>query len=397
MPALGMAQATGRLVAWLRPEGASVAAGDPLMEVETDKTRVEIEAPASGVIAGVLVGPDEEVPVGARLAWILAPGEAVPAAGSPVGASVGAHAGGPASAAGEAAATLPGPAPAAGASGPGRGSGARVAASPRARRLAAERGVDLARLEGSGPDGARVAADLARGAGAGPEISPLRRRMAEHTARVWATTPHFFLARDVRARRLVEWQTALRRRTGLPVTVTDLLLRTCAAALRSHPALRDHWEAGRVRRNRDGHLGLAVATHRGLLVVVVRDAGDLDLAQLVAARQTVIERARSGRLHAQDLEGAAFTVSNLGPQGVDRFGAVLPERQSAILAVGRVRETVVAVAGQPRVEPTLSLTLSCDHRVLDGAQGAAFLAEVVELLEEPALLLEPGHAALDHP
>ncbi len=383
MPALGMAQDTGRLVGWLRAEGSSVAQGDPLMEIETDKSRVEVEAPASGVVAGVRVHPDEEVAVGTVLAWILAPGETVPSTEStpPTPTAPGSTA--------RSAAPSP-PLAVGGTAAPGASQ--RPLASPLARRLAAERGLELAGRAGTGPGGAVVAADVtAPGpvtAGSGGEPGPLARQMAEHTTRVWTTTPHFYLSRDVRARRLRDWREAVRRRSGLPVTYTDLLLRVAGKALAGHREMLGYWDGGGLRHHPAVHVGLAVSTPRGLLVVVVRDVPSLDLPQLVAAREAVVARAQAGRLRAADVEGAVLTISNLGMHGVDRFGAVLPEEQSAILAVGRVRDAVVPVDGRAAVEPILSLTLSCDHRVLDGVQAATFLGTLCESLEEPALLLD---------
>jgi len=383
MPALGMAQDTGRLVGWLCAEGAAVTQGEPLMEIETDKSRVEVEAPATGVVAGVRVHADEEVAVGTVLGWILGPGESVPSAASAPPAPA---APGPTAPIAEPRTPPPTAGPAA-ADGPHR-----LLASPLARRLAAERGLELSGRTGTGPGGAIVVADLpATGTvavGGAEEPGPLARQMAEHTTRVWATTPHFYLSRDVRARRLRDWLAAVRRRTGLRVSYTDLLLRVVGATLAAHPEMLRYWVGGGLRRHPAAHVGLAVSTPRGLLVVVVRDVPSLDLPQLVAAREAVVARAQAGRLRAADAEGAALTISNLGMHGIDRFQAVLPEEQSAILAVGRVRDAVVPVDGRAAVEPILSLTLSCDHRVLDGVQAAGFLGALAESLEEPALLLD---------
>ncbi|HEY6538986.1 MAG TPA: dihydrolipoamide acetyltransferase family protein [Candidatus Dormibacteraeota bacterium] len=383
MPALGLAQETGRLLRWIKAEGQDVAVGDLLMEIETDKSAVEIEAPAAGTLSGVRVAPGEEVAVGTVMAWLLAPGEELPAAATveeapPPELADPQSTSEPASST-EAAAPL---------TVPGEG---RLAASPLARRLARESDVTLAPGGGSGPDGAFVAADIGRLAGA-VRVAPgnARHRTAVHTTAVWTTTPHFYLSRDARAGRLCYWLQALRRRSGLRVTYTDLLLRLVGSTLRQFPNLNDYWVDGQIQ-HRDGvGVALAIATERGLLLSTIRDPDLLSLAELTRARESMLERAQAGKLSASDATPASITISNLGMFGVDRFQAVLTEGQSALLAVGRIRDEVVAVAGRPSVEPVISVTLSCDHRVLDGAVAAPFLGALVEYLEQPELLLDPG-------
>lgn len=378
MPALGMAQDTGRLLRWLQPEGATIVSGDPLMEVETDKATVEIEATAAGILAGILVQPGTEVPVGTVLAWIVEAGESVP-----TGPSVQLEAA-------TARLTLPRRADKSDsgeilAEAPGQ---EKVLASPLARRLARERGVPLPGRRGHGPNGAVLARDLPSQLGqvAADPGSVLRQRMAQHTTEVWTTTPHFYLSRDILADRLVGWRDALRRRTELPLTLTDLLLRATGAALVDHPDLLEYWSSDGLQRHPGVHLGLAVATDRGLLVVTIRDVPELSLEELLAARQAVVARAQAGQLHADDLMSAAFTLSNLGMYGVDRFQAVLPRNQSGILAVGRLQDQVRPRGGRVSVEATLPLTLSADHRVVDGVQAAGFLRTLADYIEEPALL-----------
>jgi pyruvate dehydrogenase E2 component (dihydrolipoamide acetyltransferase) len=214
--------------------------------------------------------------------------------------------------------------------------------------------------------------------------------MAIHTTQVWTTTPHFYLGRDVRARRLRDWRGALRQRSGQPVTVTDLLLRTVGAALREHPEMSDYWKDGEIHHREGVAVGLAIATTRGLLLATLRDPDRLGVTGLVAARGELVGRAQAGKLARTDLEPASITISNLGMFGVDHFQAILTEGQSSLLAVGRIRDQVIPIDGQPAVEPVLSLSLTCDHRVLDGALAAPFLAALVEYLEEPALLLDLG-------
>ncbi len=429
MPALGMAQDTGKLIRWLKAEGDTVAKGDLLMEVETDKATVEIEAPASGTLANVTAKEGDVVPVAEVIALILAPGEIAPSEtpqvepptpaatpDRPDGAKSG-HTRKPT---------------AAGLASPvavrvaeehhvnlkqvkardgeritkadvlahidARHKGGRlVAASPKARRLAAERGLALDGLAGSGPGGAILAADvLAAPAGAGAlkssevlETSRAWRTMAERLSATWAAVPHFYLARDVDATRLAAWREHNMHRGDAPkITVTDLLIRVAAAALKRHPRVNSSWNGQGITRNSEVNVGLAVAVDEGLLVPVIHQADRLSVAEIATARQGLVERAKAGRLRLDDLQGSTFTLSNLGMYGVDAFNAIINPPEAAILAVGRIADRVVPVAGKPEVRPMLTLTLSCDHRVIDGARGAEFLESVAALIEEPLGLLD---------
>ncbi len=369
MPALGMAQESGRLLRWIKRPGEQVAAGDLLMEVETDKSAVEIEATAAGVLGGVLVAEGEEVAVGTTLAWILAPGESAPERNPDELASPRPPAAPPERAGPPL--TAPGP------------TGGRVPASPLARRLAAERGVRLSPGAGTGPGGAYLAADVSVAA---PGGEMPRRGTAASTTSVWTTTPHFYLSRQVRARALGALLQTLRRELAVRVTYTDLLLRAAALGLRLHPEISGYWEGGEVRHRATTSLGLAVASPGGLLLATIPEPDVLSIAELAQARERAVARAQQGRLRGADLEPAALSLSNLGMLGVDSFAAVLAPAQSALLAVGRIRDVVVARDGRAVVEPATELTLSCDHRVLDGAVAAPFLAEVAELLEQPERL-----------
>jgi len=380
MPALGMAQETGKVLRWWRSEGEEVRQGEPLLEVETDKANVEIESPASGVLARVLAREGDEVPVGQVIGWILLPGEEpseLPAA--PVSAPAAAAAAvsteevlGPP--------TVAEPAP------------VRPRASPKARRLAREMGVDLRSVQGSGPGGAILASDLQRLTEAAPasELPHVWKLMAERTARAWSTVPHFFLQRDVRADRLVAWHQALRQRLQVELTYTDLLVKLVATALRAHPEVNARWEDGRIRRLPDVNVGIAVATEHGLVVPVVHRADELPVERIAQRRAELVDRARAGRLRPEDVDGGTFTISNLGMYGVDRFLAVVNAPQAAILSVGRLADRVVAEEGRPVVRPTLSLGLACDHRVLDGARAARFLETLAGWVEEPLALLDFG-------
>jgi pyruvate dehydrogenase E2 component (dihydrolipoamide acetyltransferase) len=383
MPALGMAQETGKVLRWLKAEGDEVAKGEPLMEVETDKVTVEIEAPTDGLLAGLRAAEGADVPVGEAVAVILAPGEALPENGS--------------SPAPEQAPATAAPVAAAAVETPQREARRRLA-SPKARRLAAEQGIDLDVLgEGSGPGGAVVAADvvaspaaaLATAAVGGQQpLSRIWSIMAERTAQSWTSAPHFYLLREADAGRLASWRSVARDRLGRDVSVTDLLVRATAAALARHPQANAAWDDGSIRLNGEVNVGIAVAVEDGLVVPVVHGADRLGLGEIAARREDVVSRAREGTLRPEDVERGTFTISNLGMYGVDAFNAVVNAPQAAILAVGRIVERVVPVDGAPGVRPRIALTLSCDHRVIDGARAAQFLSELAALIEEPAGLAD---------
>jgi pyruvate dehydrogenase E2 component (dihydrolipoamide acetyltransferase) len=371
MPALGMAQETGKVLRWLKADGAAVAKGEALLEVETDKVTVEIESPGEGTLAGVSAAEGAEVPVGTVIALVLADGEVLAATPSSPSES--------AEAAEEPAAVAPAEAPVA----PVLASPAgRRLASPKARRLAQAAGIDLDAIAGSGPNGAVVAADVeaARGAPAA-EIGAVWQRMAERMARAWQEVPQFVLTRDVDA-------SALQSGRGEGVTVTDLLVKHCAEALVRHPRLTMSWRDGDLVPGPGVNVGIAVATDEALVVPVVHGADRLSLAEISARRQEIVAAARAGTLRPEDVQGGAFTISNLGMYGVDAFQAIVNAPQAAILAVGRIVERPIAVHGGLAVGPVLTLTVTFDHRVVDGARGAEFLDTLAELVEAPASVAE---------
>jgi pyruvate dehydrogenase E2 component (dihydrolipoamide acetyltransferase) len=377
MPALGLAQETGKVLRWLKEDGQDVAKGEALLEVETDKVTVEVESPADGTLGGLRAAEGDDVPVGEAVAFVLGPGESAPQL-EPITADMPAAARETPAAVGSELAAEPRP--------------RRRLASPKARRLAREQGVDLDSVTGSGPHGSVLAADLEAGAsdGAGAlETGAVWQRMAEHVARAWQTVPHFFLVREVQAARLQGWREAARAKPGCDaLTVTDLLVRICAAALRDHQRVNATWQDGGVVAHEQVNVGLAVATDEALVVPVIHGADKLGLADLVARRKELVEAARAGRLTPDDVQGGTFTISNLGMYGVDGFLAIVNSPQAAILAVGRIADRVVAAEGEAAVRPAMTLSLSFDHRVVDGARGAQFLDTVAALVEEPAGLVD---------
>jgi pyruvate dehydrogenase E2 component (dihydrolipoamide acetyltransferase) len=410
MPALGMAQETGTIIRWLKQPGDRVESGEPLMEIETDKATVEIEAPASGSLARVTAQEGDEVPVGTAVAVIVADGEAPPAEPGP-----------------QAEAVQPAAPPAPPVTSPIaariaaehdvdlskiRRDGGRItkqdvvaylnaqsrpaearlpAASPKARRMAAERGLELDILTGSGPAGAVLTQDVLAAAGtmapaqARVDLTATWRTMARRVTESWSTVPHFTLTRRIRADALLDWLERGRRQSGAKITVTDLLASQTAQTLRAHPRVNVSWIQGELVRQPEVHLALAVATDHGLVAPVLHRAADLELSELASLRAELVAKARNGQLDPADLQGGTFTLTNLGMFGVDAFQAIINPPQAAILAVGRIAEQVVAVDGEARVANVMTLSLSCDHRAVDGAMAAQFLDALAAGLEDPPI------------
>jgi pyruvate dehydrogenase E2 component (dihydrolipoamide acetyltransferase) len=401
MPALEMAQESGKLIAWRKKEGETIAKGEPLLEVETDKAVVEVESPADGILAGIKAREGDVVPVGQTIAWIVEPGEKPPAESADMasGRRMDAKAAAPAAAVGTKT-----EAPA------GSAAGARI--SPKARRLAKEHGIDLAGVRGSGGDGEILAEDIlalvnsAASRGAGPvgaenpqaearateNLSQVARLMAERTAQSWTTAPHFFVTRDADATALVAaretFGPAIESERGVRLSHTDLLVAAVAHALEKHPRVNASWTGSGIRLNPEINVGIAMAVDDGVVTAVIPAANRKHLGEIAVLRRDLAERARGGKLRPADITGATFTISNLGMYQVDAFTAIIVPPQAAILAVGRISDRVVAVNGQPAVRPMMTLTLSSDHRVLDGARAALFLNDLVSSIVEPKALLQ---------
>ncbi|HJS99307.1 MAG TPA: dihydrolipoamide acetyltransferase family protein [Terriglobales bacterium] len=385
MPALEMAQETGKLISWLKKEGQEVAKGEPLLEVETDKAVMEVEAPGNGILAGIKVQEGDVVPVGQTIAWLVAPGEKPPVEAAP--AVTAARAGAPATRA--AAAPVASAAPA---------TSARAKISPKARRLAREYNVDLSQVQGTGPDGAITTDDVLAAVQpatsaptSAPEpaseaLSPVARLMAERTTQSWTTAPHFYLIRDVDATALVGVRARLaqvvEKECGAKLSHTDMLVALVSRVLTKHPRLNGTWTGSSVQTNREVNMGVAVAVKDGVVSVVIPNADKTLLVEISAHLRDKAERARAGKLHPADISGATFTISNLGMYDVDSFHAIITPPQAAILAVGRIADRLVVVNGKPEVRPMMTLTLSCDHRVVDGAQAALFLKELAQAIHD---------------
>ncbi len=373
MPALEMAQETGKIISWLKKEGDAIAKGEPIAEIETDKVVLEVEAAADGVLAGVTAAAGDVVQVGKTIAWIVAPGEK-----APVETQTSAPAARTMSEQPRAASTVTTAAPI---------SAPKVEAkvSPKARRMAQELGVDLSQLVGTGPGGTISGEDVERAAGAKkaepapsgtPALSSIARLMAERTSQSWTTAPHFFLVREIDASGLI----AAREKYGRSITHTDLLVALVARTLAKHPKMNASWTGAGIQFNPNVNISIAIAVKDGVVGAVIPNADTARLADISARRQDLAERARAGRLHPPDVSGGTFTISNLGMFGVDAFSAIITPPQAAVLAVGRIADRVVAVNGLIGIRPILTMTLSSDHRVVDGAQAAAFLKDVAETL-----------------
>jgi len=393
MPALEMAQETGKLIAWRKKEGDRVVKGEPLLEIETDKAIVEVEAPADGVLAGIKAAEGAEIPVGQTIAWIVAPGEQPPSE-SPTEAAPAARA------VSQSKIESSHAAPIATAS----TSAASAKISPRARRLAKELGVEIAGVRGSGPGGEILASDIQAAAspatsasqppksGGRIEVpSSLGRIMAERTTQSWTTVPHFFVSRDIDASALDKYRESIvgeiERTQQVRITHTDLLVALVARVLLKHPRLNASWTAEGIRLHDHVNMGVAIAVNDGVVAAVMPNAHTATIAEIALQRRELTERARAGKLRPADISDATFTISNLGMYQVDQFSAIITPPQAAILAVGTMADRVVAVEGKPAVRPMMTLTVSCDHRVADGARAAQFLSDLANAASEPAKIL----------
>jgi pyruvate dehydrogenase E2 component (dihydrolipoamide acetyltransferase) len=403
MPALEMAQETGKLLAWRKKEGEAVKKGEPLLEIETDKAVVEIEAPGDGFLAGVTAYEGAVIPVGETIAWLVAAGEKVPAV-KPIAVP-------------SARATNVAPAAERTASAAAKGAAAPMAAStqttsqisPKARRLAKELGVDTSGLTGTGPDGTVTAEDVQAAdakkstptssaampsssqasspvSQAGGSLSQIARLMAERMTHSWTTVPHFFLTRDVDCTELMAAHKRLgpviEKSNGAKLTVTDLLIAAVARAIAKHPIINASWTGTGIRHNSEINISLAMAVRDGVVGAVIHKADSAKLGEISTLRRDLAERARANRLRPADITGGTFTISNLGMYQVDAFVAIITPPQAATLAVGTIADRVVPVKGKPAIRPMMTMTLSSDHRVLDGARAAEFVTTLAEAIQK---------------
>jgi pyruvate dehydrogenase E2 component (dihydrolipoamide acetyltransferase) len=401
LPRLGQGMETGTIVRWLKSEGEAVAKGEPLFELDTDKVTQEVEAEASGVLLRIAVA-EGEVPVGRTVAFIGSEGEAVPdvpqeAPPTPASNRLLQADSEPVS---ETAAV---PEPVAPSS-----SNGRIKASPLARRLAREQGIELSSVRGTGPEGRIVAEDVERTEAGGPEpasnslllsravppgqvervpLTNIRKTIARRLTEAWQI-PVFQLQASADMTRANALVAKLRERDpDVRITVTDVLTKVSAQALMRHREVNAQFTEDAILLHPSANVGIAVAAPQGLVVPVIRGAERLSLAEIATARADLVGRARDNKLRADDLEGGTFTISNLGMYAVESFTAVLNPPQAAIVAVGATEDRVVPTGGELAVRPMLTLTATFDHRAVDGAPAAAFLQTLKESLEDPGLAL----------
>ena len=401
LPRLGQGMEAGTIVRWLKSEGDKVEKGEPLYELDTDKVTQEVEAESSGVLLKILAGEGEEIAVGKRIAVIGEEGEEVEAEAEVEVEEDEQEEGSPGPEREEERergreASPEEPESEAEEKEAARSDG-RIKASPLARRIARERSIDLSSLRGTGPEGRIVAEDVERAAtapahataGAAPleaEVVPLtslRKTIARRLTEAWQA-PAFQISMSADMTRALALRERLRDQK---VTVTDVLTKLAAIALLRHREVNAQFADDELRIFPSAHIGLAVATERGLIVPVLRECERKLLVQLAAERGEIVQRTREGKLGQEDLEGGTFTISNLGMYGVDVFTAVLNPPQAAILAVGAIEEKPVVEEGELVARPLMAMTLTCDHRAVDGAKAAEFLRELKTLLEEPGLAL----------
>jgi pyruvate dehydrogenase E2 component (dihydrolipoamide acetyltransferase) len=428
MEALSPTMEEGRLVKWTKNEGDAVKTGDPIAEVETDKAIMELVARADGVLRKRIVPEGESRPVGSIVGVIAGADENIDAIIAEAGGQMaaGASAGTPPAQAPAAEPTqapvapAPAPAPAGGSRAPSAESrepaaavdvqqSGRVKSSPLARRMAAEKGVELSGVQGSGPGGRIIKADIEKAqAGAGApraaaaaapraatgadyedqSLTQIRKTIAKRLSESIGPIPTFYLTAEIDMERVAEARTAMAEMGDeFKASFNDVILKAVATALRQHPEVNAHWLGDRIRYHNRVHLGMAVATDDGLIVPVIFDADTKSLREISAESRALAKKARERKLQPQEYTGSTFSVSNLGMFGIDQFTAIINPPEVGILAIGGIEEKPIVVDGELEVRRRLRVTMSCDHRVIDGAVGAKFLQTLRRLLENPLMLV----------
>jgi pyruvate dehydrogenase E2 component (dihydrolipoamide acetyltransferase) len=385
MEALSPTMEEGRLVEWKKREGDVVMAGDVLAEVETDKAVMELVARAGGTLLRHAVAAGTTVPVSQVVGWIGQPGEAL---GD--GAAAPATPAAPRAPVAAAPVTVVAPAPVA---------AGRIKASPLARKMAADRGVDLSRVPGSGPEGRVIRRDV-ESAGAGPApgsarktgpaftdvpLSMIRKTIAKRLSQSIGPIPTFYLTTEIDMERATDFREQLKALYGdtVKISFNDLVVRATALALAQHPACNAWWQDDKIRYWNEIHVGMAVAVKDGLITPVIRNADLKTLREIGAESRELAGRARDRKLTPEQYTGSTFSISNLGMFDIEHFTAVINPPEAAILAVGSIAQVAAAVGGQIVPRRRMRVTLSCDHRVIDGATGAQFLKTLKQLLENP--------------
>ena len=381
MPALSPAQETGILIEWFKEEGDLIEKGEPLMEVETDKANVEVEATTTGILANITVNLGDEIPVGKVIALILADGESAPeskkeysSSETKVSEEDTAQLQTTISNPLDPSANLP---------------TNKIVASPKVRQYAKKEGIDLSFIKGSGPNGVILMEDvLVNQSSTETEENDIPtskgwRLMADRLTESWSSAPHFNLVRHLDVSNLVTYKKQVQEKNSNRLTYTDLLIKLVSITLKEHPRINASWIDNKIVKNSEINVGLAVDFDGGLIVPVIHKTDELSLGEITNWRKDLITRTQAGKLRSGDLDRGTFTISNLGMFDVDSFNAIINPPQAAILAVGRIVDKVVPVDGLPAVRPILTLNLSFDHRVVDGVRGAKFLKTLSNLIENP--------------
>ena len=381
MPALSPAQETGILIEWFKEEGDLIEKGEPLMEVETDKANVEVEATTTGILANITVNLGDEIPVGKVIALILADGESVPeskkeysSSETKVSEEDTAQLQTTISNPLDPSANLP---------------TNKIVASPKVRQYAKKEGIDLSFIKGSGPNGVILMEDvLVNQSSTETEENDIPtskgwRLMADRLTESWSSAPHFNLVRHLDVSNLVTYKKQVQEKNSNRLTYTDLLIKLVSITLKEHPRINASWIDNKIVKNSEINVGLAVDFDGGLIVPVIHKTDELSLGEITNRRKDLITRTQAGKLRSGDMDRGTFTISNLGMFDVDSFNAIINPPQAAILAVGRIVDKVVPVDGLPAVRPILTLNLSFDHRVVDGVRGAEFLKTLSNLIENP--------------
>ena len=380
MPALNPGQETGIFLEWLKQEGETIEKGEPLMEVETDKANVEVEAEATGILSNISVQPGDEIHVGEVIAMILSEDESVSESikddystqTTVTENEVKQHSGN--SEKMESIETV---------------SNNKIAASPKVKQYAKKERIDLSSLKGSGPGGAILMEDvLAIQSTTEKEDNDFQTGkgwllMADRLTESWTSAPHFSIVRNLDATNLTAHKKETKANSSANITFTDLLVKYAASSLKEHPRVNASLIDGKLIKNLAINIGIAVATEDGLIVPVIHNADELSLEEITERRKELVARTQEGKLRSGDLDAGTFTLSNLGMFDVDSFNAIINPPQSAILAVGKIIDQVVPMDGKPAIRPMLKINLSFDHRVIDGARGAHFLQTLSNLIENP--------------
>jgi len=400
MPKLGLTMTEGLIVEWRKKEGDPVTKGDILFVLETEKVTYEVEAPEDGTIGKILVKEQETVPVGAIVAYLLKPGESTAAITATPAAAPRAEAASPAPAAASAAAAAPA-APA----------GGRVKASPLARKVAREYGIDLAAVAGTGPGGRVLRQDVEKAKAAGTQkpaaaapapaapaaeeklvpFTGMRRTIAKKMLQSKVESAQTYMSNTVDASKLQQYREALlpfvEKKYGVRLTITDLMMKVTAAALREHPVVNTRWTDKGILYLPEVHMGMAMALDEGLIVPVIKSINSKSLGQIAVDRTALIKKGKTNSFLPDDIKGSTFTLSAMGMFGIEQFTAIINQPENAILGVAAIIDKPVVVKGQIVIRPMMNVNLSYDHRTIDGAEAGKFMQTLKAFIEDPVMIL----------